>query len=354
MLLFDALVRCGAVTLLLTSAFFCFRDGGKLIQTQLGAWTGIIVAALLLSTAPEPLRLPEPLFTVFRILDIPNLAVIWLFARSLFVDDFKFGRLEWVVSTFYIALVSLLRFGNLEWLHNIPPFFLHSATFLSAVMVAHIIWTALAGRSDDLLEARRRGRPWFSVGLAIACSTTIIAETIYGSLDGGVNSVVSTVRATVTLPMAAWGVIWLMKLHPENILFERAQPMQVKAPEIDPRDAALHRKLTALMNEDHFYKEQGLTIRILAEKLGAPEHHLRALINQSLGFRNFAAFLNHYRIAYAKDVLSDIEQARLPVLTIAMDAGFNSLAPFNRAFKSMESITPTDYRRQALSRTEPS
>jgi AraC-like DNA-binding protein len=40
------------------------------------------------------------------------------------------------------------------------------------------------------------------------------------------------------------------------------------------------------------------------------------------------------------------------VLTIAMDAGFQSIGPFNRAFKAETGMTPTEFRREALSRLE--
>jgi AraC-like DNA-binding protein len=39
------------------------------------------------------------------------------------------------------------------------------------------------------------------------------------------------------------------------------------------------------------------------------------------------------------------------VLTIALDLGYASLGPFNRAFKEMTGITPTAYRQQELGRT---
>jgi AraC-like DNA-binding protein len=35
----------------------------------------------------------------------------------------------------------------------------------------------------------------------------------------------------------------------------------------------------------------------------------------------------------------------VPNITIAMDAGFQSLGPFNRAFKALTGVTPTEYRR---------
>ena len=75
------------------------------------------------------------------------------------------------------------------------------------------------------------------------------------------------------------------------------------------------------------------------------------MINQRLGYRNFAAFLNRYRIEEAKAALADPGQAEVPILTIAMDAGFQSLAPFNRAFKAETGLTPTAYRRRKLGKT---
>ncbi|WFL79069.1 helix-turn-helix domain-containing protein [Altererythrobacter arenosus] len=100
--------------------------------------------------------------------------------------------------------------------------------------------------------------------------------------------------------------------------------------------------------EQGFYRTSGLSIAGLADHLGAPEHRLRALINQRLGHRNFSAFLNRHRIAEAREILADRERVSLPVLTIAMDLGYNSLPTFNRAFREETAMTPTDYRREAI------
>lgn len=59
-------------------------------------------------------------------------------------------------------------------------------------------------------------------------------------------------------------------------------------------------------------------------------------------YRNFNSFLNHYRIADAKSGLADPAQSAVPVLTIALDAGFNSLGPFYDAFKAETGLTPSD------------
>jgi len=106
-------------------------------------------------------------------------------------------------------------------------------------------------------------------------------------------------------------------------------------------------KLLGMM-DDGYYRETGLTISMLAQSLDYPEHRVRRLINGHLGYRNYSAFLNSYRIAAAMEQLADPEFARTPVLTIALDLGYASLGPFNRAFKDVAGMTPTDFRRQKL------
>jgi len=112
------------------------------------------------------------------------------------------------------------------------------------------------------------------------------------------------------------------------------------------QDQKLVDALMRLMGDERIYRHDNITIGTLATKLGIPEYKLRRLINQRLGYRNFNVFLNNHRIEEAKAALSDPSQAEVPVITIAMDAGFQSLGPFNRAFKATTGVTPTEYRRQ--------
>jgi AraC-like DNA-binding protein len=115
---------------------------------------------------------------------------------------------------------------------------------------------------------------------------------------------------------------------------------------------ALLRRLDHLMSVERVYRQEGLTIAMLAAKLDVPEHRLRQAINEGLGHRNFNAFLNRYRIDEAKAALADASQRDVPVLTIAMDAGFQSIGPFNRAFKADTGLTPTEFRRDAQAESQ--
>ena len=71
------------------------------------------------------------------------------------------------------------------------------------------------------------------------------------------------------------------------------------------------------------------------------EAALRALINQQLGYRNFNDFLHHHRLQEAAARLASED---LPILSIALDCGYGSIGPFNRAFRQRFGMTPTEYR----------
>ena len=97
------------------------------------------------------------------------------------------------------------------------------------------------------------------------------------------------------------------------------------------------------------YREAGLTIAQLAEKLNLPEYRLRTFIHRELGFRNFNAMLHAYRVEEASQALVDADKHGVPVLTIALSVGYQSITPFNNAFRQIMGVTPSEYRKQQAS-----
>src|SRR5581483_5783410 len=182
-------------------------------------------------------------------------------------------------------------------------------------------WYAVAGRAADLVESRRRLRSLLIVLVAV-------------NPDGAILSlpITAATKPTVSVQPASRPGI---------------------APTVIERDedGALLAALRHAMEHDRLYRAEGLSIGVLATKLGTPEHRLRRLINRQLGYRNFNAFLNGYRLADVTAALADPAQEAVPILTIALDAGFQSLGPCNRAFKAETGLTPSEFRRQKLAQT---
>jgi AraC-like DNA-binding protein len=119
---------------------------------------------------------------------------------------------------------------------------------------------------------------------------------------------------------------------------------------VDPQERAWLDRLAALMERDRIYREEDFSLARLARRMNIPEYRLRRLINQRLGQRNFVSFVNGYRLAETMAALADPSQQQVPILTIALDAGFQSIGPFNRAFKAHTGQTPTEFRRTRLAR----
>jgi len=127
-----------------------------------------------------------------------------------------------------------------------------------------------------------------------------------------------------------------------------AQPEPTPDLATDLAEDRLAESLQHAMAVERIYRSEDLSIASLAARLCVPEYRLRRLINQRLGHRNFNTFVNGFRLAEAMAALADPSKRELPVLTIALTAGFQSIGPFNRAFKAATGLTPTEFRKQKL------
>lgn len=350
MLFWDSIIRYPAVTLLVLLAILAIRDARHLVQGRIMIVLGLTLGSMLLSTAPPETRPPSPLYEGLRLLDTANVVFVWWFSLAIFQDDFKLRTFHWLTLGTYLGIAMPARVAYIFGIFELPFVFEVAVRLISIGMVAHLLWVALSGLRDDLIEVRRKTRLWYAIAMSAAAALVVLGEMFYTSMTGDNSDPpsLSLIRTAIILPPVLIGAFLYLGLRQEALLFERTPNIAPIEPRIDPKDQATHARLIAIMDEEHLYREQGLGIGDLAAKLNVPEHQLRALINKGLGYRNFAAFLNQYRLAEAKAALADPEQARTPILTIAMDVGYASLATFNRAFKSEEGLTPSAYRANAL------
>jgi len=60
---------------------------------------------------------------------------------------------------------------------------------------------------------------------------------------------------------------------------------------------------------------------------------------------NFFTFVNGYRVEEAKRRLAEPESRRIKLLALALDCGFASKSSFNRVFKEMAGMTPSEFQR---------
>lgn len=90
------------------------------------------------------------------------------------------------------------------------------------------------------------------------------------------------------------------------------------------------------------YLDPDITLVTLAKQLQMSREEFSEIINKGFHLK-FNDFINGYRIEAIKKMLSENKQAELSLSGIAFECGFNSKATFNRVFKKMTQLSPSDY-----------
>ena len=340
----DIALRGATVALLLVLAASLFRGFGTVLAGRLAAAFALGSAAHALTASTGTTSPVAAAHAPVIALSTGNVVVFWLFTRALFDETF---RLRWWHAVIWVA-VAVFSFVNCIWLapaSGVRPSII-AINLLALGFIVLAVAQTITSWSADLVEHRRRVRVFIVSAAALYGGLNAVLQI---SLSGsGSAEIANTVNSAVLAAVVAAISIAMTRVDGAD-LFPVAPEVQAQASEAAVVDFSADQKLVdslmRLMGDERIYRHDNVTIGTLATKLAIPEYRLRRLINQRLGYRNFNVFLNEHRIAEAKAALADPSQAEVPVITIAMDAGFQSLGPFNRAFKATTGVTPTEYRR---------
>jgi len=335
----------GTTTLLLMLAALLLRDFRAIAAGRL-ATAFALGSAAHAATASSGFAVPvTPWHAALIAISTANVVVFWLFAKALFDDTFRlrgWHAAPWaaVVALSLLNCLVLAPARILDWRIAAVAF-----TMICLGFVALAVGQTIASWSTDLVEGRRRLRVLVVVATAIYAGFNAVLQLMVRG--DGPPAVAATANAGILAAVVIVIAYSLMRVSGEAIFpIAEARPAATPATgESGVADRKLLEALMRLMADERIYRHEGITIGSLAIRLAVPEYRLRRLINQRLGYRNFNVFLNNHRIEEVKAALADPSQAEVPVITIALDAGFQSLGPFNRAFKATTGVTPSEYRR---------
>lgn len=341
MSLFDPAIRFSAILILVLIAFMAQRDllpSRSRVFLQLAC---VSVIGSLLDFTPDYIATQSWITRLAGLVSAFDLPLIWLFIMTLFSRAVRVGPIAALIGISY-SLPKLTSHIGRSFDLSLPIW--HAAliaNIFGLIILIHIVTRLLLDRRDDMLNRRRRSRLQFAVALVLFSAGSTLANYLV-PLDA--------------LPTARGALVWMGTLYafvhlihiPEDALLFSATRAASPPPE-DRLPDALRRRMVVLeaeMTQRKPYLEARLSIGDLANRLGISETQLRETIGDGLGHDNFSSFINSYRIADIKRALRDPDQAHLPILTIALDHGFSSLSPFNRAFKTHVGVTPSTFRKK--------
>jgi AraC-like DNA-binding protein len=284
---------------------------------------------------------------------IPGLFMIYCFL--IFQEEQKFPYTLGIAFAAQIFLSALLPLSGLFSDPFLPVgswiYISYSQAILQLIFVILAIYWTLKGWSADLVADRRILR-WFFIGVQGALIFTVIFVENF-LVDGG-STENATAQSFIVYAIALLTLGMLLVALRFDLVSLGYVIRKVAELSIEPEKEG-----TAIFDIDSFnkafkeqllYREAGLTISMLAKSLNIPEYRLRAFIHKQLGFRNFNAMLHHYRIEDSGNVLSDNENQNIPILTIALSVGYQSITPFNKAFREIKGVTPSEYRKRMTAR----
>jgi AraC-like DNA-binding protein len=341
----DPMIRGGAIALFALWIGILWRDHRAVLAARVAIAMNLAIIAYLLTRLFTPHGAALFPYVLCDALSVMVPALFWLFARLWFDDRPSIGWRSWLLLLGFGALplvqVALIAAtGRFNW-----EIWVVVRVGMFAFALAGM-WIAWRGRMGDLIEARRGYR----LALICAIGGFILLATfveMFPNREGG-----HELWGAVTLAAIFAGTfivsITLYRFRAAELFAPTEAPPVPDAAAARADPSPLARRLGAMMAGERAYRAEGFSIAMLAARLGEPEYRVRRAINGEMGFRNFTAFLNSFRLDEVRGALADPAQREVPILTIALDAGFGSLGPFNRAFRDAEGKTPSEYRARAL------
>jgi AraC-like DNA-binding protein len=271
----------------------------------------------------------------------------WGWTTSIMDDDFSLGPVS-ITGGLLLLVVGALGIltTSQEW--HAVTIALHSV--LGIGFVAAALVNVLRGWRQDLVEARRRLR---AAILVLSGGYSIVIMAVELVLRGQAPSADLLLLNALLLATLLFGLAWNVLDVSSSVRSAFGWMPPSKTSSVEPaevlardRDQELIIRLQELMTRNAAYRDPDIAVASLATRLGVTEKKLREVIHRRLEFKNFSMYVNAFRLEEVSRRLLDVRHDEVPILTMALEAGFGSIVAFNRAFKDKYGVTPTSYRAQ--------
>ncbi len=127
--------------------------------------------------------------------------------------------------------------------------------------------------------------------------------------------------------------------QPTNVLSENQQKFSVEESE---KYNILFLKIKEVIEAEKSYKNSDFSISHLAYMVKSNNVYVSFAIKNS-GYSSFNHFINTYRVRDVKELILKNDLNKVTLMYIYTDCGFCNQSTFNRAFKQVEGITPSEF-----------
>ena len=269
-------------------------------------------------------------------------AWFWLLSRCLFRK--QTGLIPW--GGVVVASVMLIE-GTADWfIHTSTPgtgsesvrVMANAASMICIAAIVFVFHETLQGLGTIKNASERRFRLWFIAGFGLMTGVAVlwVMGAYTGSFAARWHAELLTLCAVIGVVGSRLAVEYRLR-HPLVSTHQRHTDTAL--------EAQLAERILKAIRDESLFTRTDLKVGDFAEHLGEQEYKVTRCISNRLAYRNFNHLLNTQRIERAKGLLNDPAHDSMTIASIAFDCGYNSLGPFNRAFKQLTGTTPREYRR---------
>jgi len=337
----ELILRAIGVALLALIAVSVLRTRERTHRTRSLAWLAASVAAFLVTSMPGADGIFGAFIYPLAALCSTHPVWFWICTRLLFSD-------RATLRTSDVVCLGAMGIAGVLYQSQVLLGFAFPVASLAFACLAPL--TVYFGMAGDLDTRRRQLRQGFVPFVSIYLAAVIVTQAIVLFQGRSTPTALVLLNLVVIDVVAAVVLSTFVQLRVVNWIAAVDAPPGVALSRLE--QSVLDR-LNRRFVPERLYAREALTIAELANLLGTQEHVLRRVVNHGLGFRNFNDFLHTHRLKEAAERLGDPQLRRIPVLTIALEVGYGSIGPFNRAFKERFGLTPSEYRRLNLTPHSP-
>jgi AraC-like DNA-binding protein len=220
--------------------------------------------------------------------------------------------------------------------------------------ITAIIWIFLIPLGATVFDTRKnKAMIWILITIVSTAAVLILTPFFPDSfgvthLTEDQKDVVDILTVVLFLMLLSLFVYYKDRLS--TLRLEMAQKESGKKPltpkiteeKISSRDDKIYADILSLFEKNKPYCNPNYTIADLAVALNTNVRYVSlALRNQN--FDNFSSFINTFRIRLVKEMLNSDFGKTYTLQHIYTSAGFSNQSTFNKAFRLLENITPSEY-----------
>jgi AraC-like DNA-binding protein len=277
---------------------------------------------------------------ILGVMSLVTCGFAWLLAQALFrVMDGPNARFQRAGSVMLVATLFAITLGlsvtSAADGHVTRAYFV----ILQSLIGSAILFMTLLQAFDKIMQGNadeRRFRIMFA-----GAYTVILGASFVVQIPEFIPFQAGTQASLALIALIGAGVAVRYRLrHP---LTDQVNGSELSA-KLAEKNPALARRIEAHLQAEKIFLDPDIRSSDFARRLREPNYKISRCITHDLDYRNFNHMINVHRIASVKAYFCDPDKDHLPILSIAMDCGFGSIGPFNRAFKTQTGQTPSAYR----------